>query len=311
MIEQLLSQFQLDDPLLNMATVLVLGIIGGELFARIRLPKVTGWIVTGIVLRSFELPGLTPEALPRFAPFNYFVLGYIAFTVGATLYFANLRNTERRIGLLLLCEATITPILVGVILLIAGPMVGGLSRQAAVLLAAIAIAGAPGTTVLVIQEARARGTLSKTLVAAVGLIDMVAVAAFVFASTFIKSQADLTEPFSALAIQFGVTMIIGFSCAALALALTRTVIGPAFLGPTMVAVILCSWGAASHFGTSGGILACTFAGIAVTNLRHDTVRSAEAYLHSIGGVLFALFFTFAGMKLDFSTVPAAAGLVFL
>jgi mannitol/fructose-specific phosphotransferase system IIA component (Ntr-type) len=77
----------------------------------------------------------------------------------------------------------------------------------------------------------------------------------------------------------------------------------------MVAVVLGSWGLAAGFGTSGGILACTFAGIAVTNLRHDLVRSCEAYLQSIGGVLFALFFTFAGMRLDFGLVPAATGLV--
>ena len=93
--------------------------------------------------------------------------------------------------------------------------------------------------------------------------------------------------------------------------LTRTVVSPAFLGPTMVAIVLAAWGLASGFGASGGILACTFAGIAVTNLRHDLVRSCEAYLQSIGGVLFALFFTFAGMRLDFGLVPHSLALVLL
>ncbi|MGI9494667.1 MAG: PTS fructose transporter subunit IIA, partial [Mariniblastus sp.] len=51
-----------DDPLLNFATVLIAGIIGGELFARIRLPKVTGWIATGILLRQLQLPGLQTES---------------------------------------------------------------------------------------------------------------------------------------------------------------------------------------------------------------------------------------------------------
>ena len=300
-----------DDPLFGMAIVLVAGIVGGELFARIRLPKVTGWIATGIALRSLNLDGLGANDLARFAPFNYFVLGYIAFTVGATLYFGNLRNTERRIGWLLLCEGLITPVVVGTLLIVVGPWFGDLNNRAAMLLAAIAIAGAPGTTVLVVQEARARGILTRTLVAAVGLIDMVAVAVFVFVAAFRRSDTGWLDSLSALGQQFGATMAIGFVCAGVALWLTRTVVGPAFLGPTMVAVILASWGAAAEFGTSGGILACTFAGIAVTNLRHDTVRSAEAYLHSIGGVLFAIFYTFAGMKLDFSTVPAAAGLVVL
>ena len=115
---------------------------------------------------------------------------------------------------------------------------------------------------------------------------------------------------SSVGIEFGLAFAVGAASAIVALLLTRTVIGPAYLGPTMVAVILCAWGGATGFGVSG-ILACTFAGILVSNIRHDTVRSAEAYLHSIGGVLFAAFYTFAGMKLDFSLVIQAAGLVVL
>lgn len=309
--DEILKHLSLDDPLFNMATVLVAGIVGGELFARIKLPKVTGWIATGIMLRQLSLPGLLPDQLGHFAPFNYFVLGYIAFTVGATLHIASLRNTGKRIGLLLLCEATMTPLIVGGLLILLAGYVGGLPRHAIYLLSAIAVAGAPGTTVLVVQEARAKGILTRTLIAAVGLIDMVAVAVFVLVTAFLQENAGGMESVKILALQFGVTFAIGFGCAGIALILTRTIVGPAFLGPTMVAVILCSWGAAAGFGVSGGILACTFAGIAVTNLRHDTVRSAEAYLHSIGGVLFALFFTFAGMKLDFTLVPAAFGLVAL
>jgi mannitol/fructose-specific phosphotransferase system IIA component (Ntr-type)/Kef-type K+ transport system membrane component KefB len=311
MLESFFPRINLDDPLFNMATVLVAGIISGELFARIRLPKVTGWIAVGIFLRWLQLPGLDQAGLQRFAPFNYFVLGYIAFTVGATLYFANLRNTEKRIGLLLLGEAIITPSIVAAALILLGPQLGTMSGKASVLLAAIAIAGAPGTTVLVIQEARARGILTRTILVAIGLIDMVAVAVFVFVSAFLSGDSDWLHSTTSVVVQFAVTFTIGATCASVALLLTRTVVGPAFLGPTMVALMLGSWGAASEFGTSGGILACTFAGITVTNLRHDLVRSTEAYLHAIGGVLFALFFTFAGMKLDFSQVPAAIGLVLL
>lgn len=42
--------------LLKIATILVAGIIGGELIAKINLPKVTGWIETGILLRLLSMP---------------------------------------------------------------------------------------------------------------------------------------------------------------------------------------------------------------------------------------------------------------
>lgn len=307
-----------DDPLLNFATVLIAGIIGGELFARIRLPKVTGWIATGILLRQLQLPGMQTEngvnELNNFLPYMHFVLGFIAFTVGATLYFSSLRNAGKRVGALLLGETLITPVVVGAILFFIGPLVPGgelMTRNPAILLAAIAIAGAPGTTVLVIQEARARGTLTRTLLAAIGLIDMVAVAVFVFVAAFLGGDVGWLMALQEVAVQFVATFLIGLFCATIAILLTRTVVSPAFLGPTMVAIVLAAWGLASGFGASGGILACTFAGIAVTNLRHDLVRSCEAYLQSIGGVLFALFFTFAGMRLDFGLVPQALALVLL
>ena len=302
-----------------MATVLVAGIIGGELVGLLKLPKVTGWIAAGILLRQLGLPGMDtgadPLVLNKFKPFMSFVLGFIAFTVGATLYIRSLRNTEKRIGLLLLGEATITPLIVALALALIGPLLpGGMTVEGAILLAAIAVAGAPGTTVLVIQEARARGILTRTLVAAIGLIDMVAVGVFVFASTILSGQGSPLESIGEVAQQFVTTFFIGGTVATFVLLLNRTIVSPAFLGPSMVAVILGSWGAASgveDFGTSGGILACTFAGIVVTNLRHDVVRSTEAYLNSIGGVLFVTFFTLAGMRLDFSLVPKAAGLVIL
>ena len=311
-----LNNLHFDDPLFNMAVVLIAGIVGGELFALIKLPKVTGWIATGMLLRQMCLPGMDTtqdsQALDKFLPYMNFVLGFIAFTVGASLYMATLKNTEKRIGLLLLGEAIFTPVLVACAMYFIGPILNSeMTLTPAVLLAAIAIAGAPGTTVLVIQEARSRGILTRTLLAAIGLIDMVAVAVFVFLSTILGDQLGWVHALQSVGIQFGVTFAIGAFCAVVAIGLTRTIVSPAFLGPTMVAVVLGAWGAAAAFGTSGGILACTFAGIVLTNLRHDLVRAGEAYLTSIGGVLFALFFTFAGMKLDVSKVPMAIGLVIL
>ncbi|MFG0289314.1 MAG: PTS sugar transporter subunit IIA [Rhodopirellula sp. JB044] len=301
-----------------MATVLVAGIIGGEIFALMKLPKVTGWIATGILLRRMALPGMNttedPACLDRFLPYMHFVLGFIAFTVGATLYFASLRNTTKRIGYLLLGELLLTPVIVAVLLYFLGPLVPGgevMTAKPALVLAAIAIAGAPGTTVLVIQEARARGILTRTLLAAIGLIDMIAVAVFVFITTILGDESGWSHALQSVLIQFTVTLAIGGSCGILAILLTRTLVSPAFLGPTMVAAILGAWGFAAGFGTSGGILACTFAGIVVTNVRHDLVRSGEAYLQTIGGALFALFYTFAGMRLDFGLVPQAAALVAL
>lgn len=317
--------FTPDDTLYHLALVLVAGIIGGELVGRIRLPKVTGWIGTGILLRAFDsyhgaFTGLDENTVPAFSAYMSFVLGYIGFTVGAALHFASLRNAGKRLGLLLLGEAVVTPTIVGAAMFLVGGWLApdDMTARACLILAAVAIAGAPGTTVLVVQEARARGILTRTLVAAVALIDMVAVAVFAFATAYLAEGGGGDGPWhsswqvalGSVGQEFGIAISVAAVSTLAALLLSRTVVGPAFLGPLMVAVILASWGAAAGFGASG-ILACTFAGIIITNLQHETVRSAEAYLHSIGGALFAAFYTFAGMNLDFTLVLQAAGLVVL
>ena len=246
------------DTLWHLALVLVAGIIGGELIGRLKLPKVTGWIFTGILIRatqdhhSFltglsthlpdpENPGETINTVAAFAPYMNFVLGYIAFTVGAALHFASLRNAGKRLGMLLLGEALVTPSIVVVAMLLIGGWIDPeqMNIRAAMILAAVAIAGAPGTTVLVVQEARARGILTRTLVAAVALIDMVAVGAFAFVTSYLAREAGVEDAwhttwsnaFLNVAREFGLTFMVGTLSAIAALFLTRTIVGPAFLGP--------------------------------------------------------------------------------
>jgi mannitol/fructose-specific phosphotransferase system IIA component (Ntr-type) len=156
----------------------------------------------------------------------------------------------------------------------------------------------------------------KTLLAAVALIDMVAVIAFAAVESFLKSRGtglgvgSFAEALSAAATEFALAGAIALACSLVAIGLLRVLVGPAFLGPLMVAVILGSWGLARGLGTSS-ILACTLAGVALSNFKRDTARAADGYLHPFGNVLFAGFFTFAGMRLNFALVIPAAALVAL
>jgi Kef-type K+ transport system membrane component KefB/mannitol/fructose-specific phosphotransferase system IIA component len=299
-------------PLLTLAIVLSAGLIGGELISRMRLPRVTGWIITGIVLRSLDVPGLEVEKLGAFSPLTDFVLGYIAFSVGSHLDFGRLRNAHKRLVLLIIAEATITPAIV----VTAMYMIGGFPIEVAFVFAAIAAAGAPGTTLLVVREARARGVFVKTLVAAVALIDMIAVLLFVIIDTELGTGQPVSGPgfiitaLPAALRSLGISAAIGLGTALFVILLTRAVVGPKLLGASLVASILISWGAAQALGVSS-ILACTFVGMALANLISDKEQAGEAYLANFGDILFTAFYTLAGLRLNFSTVLPMAGLVAL
>lgn len=298
-------------PLISFGLVLTAGLVGGELVARVKMPRVTGWILTGIALRALDIDVLSEARMEDFQPFFQLVLGYIAFTVGSHLHLRSLTNAGRRLFLLVLTEATITPMIV--IAAMCG--IGGLSTDYGLLFAAIAAAGAPGTTVLVVREARARGVFVKTLIASVALIDMVAVCLFATIDQELSLQHGLNAAFFINALPavgrvLGIAVAVGFGCAAVAIFLTRAVVGPQLLGASLVAAILLAWGAAEWLGVSS-ILAVTFLGVALANLIPDKERAGEAYLNTFGSVLFTAFYTLAGMRLSFSQVVPMAGLVAL
>ncbi len=295
-------------PLLSFALVLTVGLLGGEAAARLKLPRVTGWILTGVGLRAISLPVLSPERMEVFGPFSQLVLGYIAFTVGSHLHIRSLFNAHKRLLLLVITEALVTPLVV----LFAMQSIGGLTLEEGLLFAAIAVAGAPGTTVIVIREARARGVFVKTLIAAVALIDMVAVCLFVVVEEELRggpaTYSLLLNGLPAVLRTLAIAIGIGLGSAGVSIAMTRAIVGPRLLGASLVAAILLSWGVAEWAGVSS-ILAVTFLGVALANLIADKERAGEAYLNTYGSVLFTAFYTLAGMRLDFTHVWPLAGLI--
>jgi len=298
--------------LLSLAVVLTAGLIGGELVARLRLPRVTGWILTGIVLGATSVPGLDPRSLGKFGPLTDFVLGYIAFTVGSHLNFRSLRNAGTRLVLLVAAEAILTPLIVST----AMGWLGGFPIEVALIFAAIAVAGAPGTTVLVVREANARGVFVKTLVAAVALFDMIAICLFVVVDTELATGVAPEGPgfvvtaLPAALANLAVAGAIGLGVALFVLVMTRTIVGIKLLGASLLASILIAWGIADLFDVSS-ILACTFVGVALGNLMGEREHAGEAYLNDFGDILFTAFYTLAGLRLDFSYVVPMAGLVAL
>ena len=297
-------------PLLMLAVVLTAGIIGGELAARVKIPRVTGWIITGVILRALLSQAVEVDVSP-YRPFSDFVLGYIAFTVGSHLHLRSLINAQRRLFFIALAEMIVTPtVVVG---LMTG--VGGLSLEHSLLFAAIAVAGAPGTTVIVIQEARARGIFVKTLIGSVALIDMVAVCVFVVAyevviATNHPETTLILYALTALARDVGLAALVAVFSAAVTLVLTRAIVGPRLLGTCLIAAILLAWGIAAWLSVSS-ILTVTLLGALLANIMPDKERAGEAYLNTFASVLFTAFYALAGMRLEFSHIVPMAGLIAL
>ena len=173
--------------LLVLAIVVLIGVTFGGATRRLGLPGITGQILGGVLIgrSGFDLFG--DDALSALQPLTHLALGLIAITVGAHLNIRRLRNAGKRLGFLMLTEATVTPLIVYVTL----RYVAGARLEVALLFATVSIATAPATIVALVRETRSKGVFVKTLLAAVALNNVACIFLFEIARTFAAEEVAL------------------------------------------------------------------------------------------------------------------------
>jgi len=299
-------------PLLTLAVILVAGVLSGQLARRVKLPAVTGQILAGVVIGPSILDLASIEAIHSLHPITNFALGLIAVAVGNHLNLKRLRNARRRLFWLLVLESTLTPLLVfGAVYLAAD-----VSWSFAFLLAAMAVATAPATIVAIVKEARARGVFVKTLMAAVALNNIACIAIFEMAHTAAhvslgaKAAPRLQDILMAPLVELAASAAIGFGLGGVLVLATRKLVRSDQLATASMAAILLTAGLADFLDFSS-LLACLFLGMALANFTPDKDEIGHNVFVNFENAIFAIFFTVAGMELDFDYLKASALLVLI
>ena len=303
-----------DDPLSILALALVLGTLLGQAAKRAQLPAVTGQILAGFLLGPSVFAVFEEQATESLQPLTRFALGLMAVTVGSHLDVRRLRNAGRRLGWLLLLEATVTPALVFGLLF----TVGGATWSTSLLVAAVAVSTAPATVVALVAENRAKGVFVKTLIAAVALNNIGCVVLFEIARAMTRGQlatdvANRAEPttFEILAEpvrQLGFSALIGGVLGLTVIALTRRITRVGQLTSVAIAAILVTLGIASYAEVSP-LLACLFLGVAQANVTPNKDEFVESFFDNLRPAILAVFFTLAGMHLHLDRAAAVGLLV--
>ena len=293
-------------PLLTLSVVLLVGLLSGALVRRLRIPGITGQILAGMLIGDVGLRLFDHDALHALQPLTHFALGLMAVTVGAHLNLRRLRNAGKRLFVLVLLEATLTPLIV-----FSATYFSGAPWELSTLFATCAIATAPATVVAVVAESRAKGVFVKTLIAAVALNNMACIFLFEVARAFVRSagedgpgdlQAVLLGPVRQLLFAIGIGGLLAVTMEMVA----RYVVAPARLATAAVLALALTSGIADFFGVSP-LLACLFLGFVQTNITHTRHKLVDTVFSDFQPAILAIFFTLAGMHLSFQD-PAATGL---
>ena len=299
-------------PLGTFILLAVVGMCGGHLAKRIKLPDITGQILAGMLLGPGLLQLFSEPSLHEMKIITEVALGVLTFIAGTHLSFKKFHNASKRVFLFAGADVVIT--FVGVFVVLSVLDIQNISGR--LLLASIAIATAPGTVVGLIQAKKARGVLVKTLIGVVALNNIAAIVALEICK-IISVELLSAEPFAAIAfleafaLSFVLDLVIGAFVGWLAAVVTKHQHEESGLFSTILLAILANVVICQYFPLSTMIV-CMAAGVTFSNLSYHTRRVAHT-LEGFNGLIFCVFFTLAGTHLHLSMfkVAGVAGIVYV
>lgn len=279
--------------------------------SRIGIPTVTGYVLVGVVLGISLMRVYTINALDHMEIVNDFALGLIGFTIGSELRREVFKSLGKSILLIALFEAFGAFLLVTLVLYLIHPD----KLYQALVLGAVASATAPAATVYVIQQYKAKGPLSSTILAVVGIDDAIALMIFVVASIMAKSvlaaeHISLIHLIVEPVIEIGLSVIMGIVFGLIFISLFKRVRYPDDVTLGILAFVLINLGIASRFHLSGLLSVMAF-GAAVTNMNVMLTNRAVKSLENFSPILYACFFIFGGAHLNIALFPQVGLLGFV
>ncbi|MDO9576859.1 MAG: cation:proton antiporter [Candidatus Cloacimonadales bacterium] len=298
------------NPLLVLAILLLTGTILSRLAGKFHIPSVTAQIVGGIVIGQYVLNIFHTSAFSSFEPITNFALGFIGYTIGSHLNFRKLHNAGRRILLITFSDVIITPIIVFLALC----YIAHLSFILSLLISVISITTAPGSTLHIVRELRAKGIFTKTLLAVVAINNVITIVVFYIAYYFLFYKAEtggvmVLSTFSHAFLLLLESVIIGGSVGYGLIYFTeKQKIRSSFLALVILAIVVTA--GTSELLHLSGILSSLILGIIITNYSKYNKILASAF-KDIETEVFTLFFVLAGTHLDLSAIKYAgmAGLI--
>ncbi len=187
-LREMLSKISVEhlNVLLLLGLALFGGTVGGRIFEKLRIPKVVGYIIIGVIIGQAGFKIVNGDVIESLQPLNYFALGLIGFMVGGELKREMFQKYGKQLISILLWEGITPFILVSVLVGVVCTLIFGdwrFSWALAILMGSIASATDPATTTNVLKEYRTRGPLTTTIFGIVALDDALALTLFVLASS--------------------------------------------------------------------------------------------------------------------------------
>ena len=292
------------EVLLILSVILFAGFIMTRLTNTLNLPKVSGYILAGILIGPGGLNMIPADLLGHMGFISDLALAFIAFGVGKFFKKEVIRQTGSRIIIITIFEA----LLAGILVTVCTMTFFHLDLNFAMILGAIATATAPASTMMTINQYKAKGEFVNTLLQIVALDDVVCLMAFSIVAAI--AGQDTSETFSmkevAMPIIYNLLALgLGFFCGYF---LSRLLIPARSKDNRLILAI------AMLLGISGicaavdisPLLACMVFGAAYINLTRD--KKLYRQINNFTPPIMSIFFIVSGMNLDLNALKTVGAI---
>lgn len=160
--------------IVSLALMLIAGFAMTRLTSKLRLPNVTAYIVSGILLGPFCLDLVPRGVIDGMSFLADIALAFIAFSTGEFFRISTLKKSGAKVLVITVLEACLASALVFLVCYF--PL--GLDLNFSLVLGALAAATAPASTVMTIRQTGAKGDFVDTLLQVVALDDAVGLVAY-------------------------------------------------------------------------------------------------------------------------------------
>lgn len=300
-----------------------------KVFQKIKFPLITGLIITGIIAGSSVLNFITPEALKNLDFLNEIALAIIAFSAGSELYLNELRSRINSIKWMTIGQLVITFILTSVIIYFTADNIPFMAEMpathkiaVALLFGTIFVARSPSSAIAVINEMRANGPFTKTVMGVTVLKDVLVIILFAIclsiSKALINGEVTNISFFIILFFELIVSFGLGYIAGKILQLPFLTKLDIQLKGFSII-IIGYSIYLFTHYikiksleifqyeFTLEPLLICIIGSFVLTNYSKHRIEFSEV-LKKVSPIIYIIFFTLTGASLSVQTLISVLGI---
>ncbi len=312
-------------PTLALGFLLLSAYCTGNILQKLKLPKISGYILAGLAFGPYFLALLPKETASNLSFINSLALAFIAFCAGGELKISHLKYQVKSIIYLVICQTVIVFIGVSIavyLLLAYFPIITGIDSAKRLVISLvfgiISVARSPSSTIAIITETRACGPYTNTVLSVTIVKDVAVI--ILFGIVLSASKALITASasieysfFFVLLSEIIVAIILGIALGYAFIYLIEVVkvefpiviIGSGFLvikfSHLFTSYLLETFNIAINFEP---LLICMTAGFVVQNFS----KFGDKFLNKMDKVsipIYVAFFALTGIAIDIEVLKTA------